>query len=201
MQQNNTLDVFDFDGTLIRANSFSVICKKMLSSCLNKGSFINVLTILLLYIARRAGYFNHIDFKNKMMLFMSKYFSEKEQQEMIQDIFIKNSNKDILEKLYSATNPIVSTAAPYIYMSKLVFKKPITVISSLSPEDYIVDRTNQGLGKVKNLMSYFKSNELCILNFYTDDLSEYEDAAVAKCARTTYIVKNGRIVNTISNDL
>lgn len=80
-----------------------------------------------------------------------------------------------------------------------ILGKSVTIICSLSPEGYIVERTNQGPGKVKNLMSYLKSNELFIMNFYTDDL--HDDAAVVQIARTTYLVEDGKIVNTISNNL
>lgn len=199
MEQNNIIDVFDFDGTLIRVNSFSAICKLMLSLCLTKGLFINALTILILYMARRIGYFNHIQFKIKMMCFMKKYFSEQEQQAMIQGIFIKNSNKDILQKLYSSANPVICTTAPHAYISKLEFEKPITVISSLSPEEYIVDRSNQSTGKVNNLLAYLKSDDLRIANFYTDDLQD--DGPVAIHAQTTYLVKNGIIVKEITSTL
>jgi phosphoserine phosphatase len=190
--QLDRLDVFDFDGTLINVNSFKEINKKLLWALFyKKKSFHAFSDLVKWYILRKIRLISHLAFKQKAVAIFEDNLSEVEKQELVQTVFDRHVNKLIYEKMVRAKNCIISTAAPYSYISRIRFNRDVTVISSLDSNHQLPNMANFGYGKLENIRSVFEGEEIRILNFYTDS---YDDQALIDFSINVFLLRKDRLL-------
>jgi phosphoserine phosphatase len=189
MQPDN-LNVFDFDGTIIKVNSFKEISKKFIVVLIKKFRFGALYRLANSYVIRKLKIVSHLQFKQLVVGIFEKALSEKEKRNIVQGVFDFNVNKNVYDLVLNSESCIISTASPYAYVSRISFEKKIPVISSLDPHNDFPDPTNFGSGKVENIKAYFKGENIRVVNFYTD--SE-DDQALIDFSINAFIYKDSHI--------
>ncbi len=188
--QPDSLNVFDLDGTLIKVNSFKEISKRLVVALIKKKKVVSLLNLSRWYLIRKFGLIRHLKFKQKIVNIFEKGLNEEEKQNIVQSVFHVNINKNVFELMNRAENCVVSTAAPFAFVSRMSFKKNAVVISSLDYDSSFADISNFGPGKVENLKSYFKNKDVHVLNFYTDSV---DDREMMDFSTNVFMVKDGCI--------
>jgi len=191
MQPDN-LNVFDFDGTLIKVNSFKEITKIFSLKLLRKFRIMSFWLLATWYIFRRLGIMSHFEFKRRVVDIFEKSLTEDEKQNISQKVFDENVNEVVFERMLKLDNCFVCTASPFSYVSRISFKKKdVVVIGSLCPGNFFPDPANFGMGKVENIKAHFKGSKIRIMNLYTD--SE-DDKPLLDIAVNAFLCKKGNIV-------
>ncbi|MHC4213037.1 MAG: HAD family hydrolase [Planctomycetota bacterium] len=190
--QAEKLDVFDFDGTLIKVNSFREVTKIFTIMLVKKLKMIPILALAFWYILRRARIIAHLAFKQHVVEIFEQTLSEQEKRSVCQSVFIHNLNKSMLERFATSENCIICTASPYAYMSRISFDKVVPVISALDPEGKFPDKANFGPGKIENLNAYFSEKRICVMNFFTDNSDD--DRPLIDFAENAFVVKGDYIM-------
>lgn len=183
----DSLNVFDLDGTIISVNSFKEISKKLAVVLLRKLQVVALFRLIGLYIVRKLNLIPHLQFKQQVVSIFEKVLSEKEKRSIAQSVFDNNINKSVFERMLDADDCIISTTAPYAYVSRMSLRKDVVVISSLEPHNYFPDLTNFGSGKVENIQAYFAGENVRVLNFYTDS---DDDQALIDFSINVFVYKN-----------
>jgi len=181
------LDVFDFDGTLIKVNSFRETTKRLSIALLKNFQITPLLTMTIWYIIRKCGIIPHLKFKQHIVNIFEKSLTEEEKKGICQAVFDDNVNQAVLELMVNSDNCIICTAAPFAYISRVSFNKDVPVISSLDPENRFPDISNFGPGKIENLKAYFKEKDVRVVNFYTDNTRD--DQALIDFSTNAFIVE------------
>lgn len=190
MQPEN-LDVFDFDGTLIRVNSFREITKRFSIVLMKKVQIAHLFALSFWYVLRKAGIISHIAFKQRVVKVFEESLSEEDKRRICQAVFDDNANKALLKRMADSKNCIICTAAPFAYVSRVSFNKVVPVISSLDPGGRFPNAANSGVGKIENLKAYFKEEGVCVINFFTDSVTD--DRALIDLAVHAFIVNGDDI--------
>lgn len=185
------LNVFDFDGTLIKVNSFREITKRLSIILLKNVRTVPLLAISAWYILRKCGIIPHLKFKQHIVNIFEKSLTEEEKKGICQAIFDGNVNQAVLELMVNSDNCIICTAAPFAYISRVSFHKDVPVISSLDPENSFPDISNFGAGKIENLKAYCKGKDFQVTNFFTD--SSTDDQALIDFSVNAFVVKGDRV--------
>ena len=188
MMHVEELDVFDFDGTLIKVNSFQEITRRFLFLLLKSLRMKPVSTLAFWYVLRRLGVTSHLAFKKRVVHVFERSFSETQKQNICQRVFDVHVNKSVLERIVSSENCLVCTAAPYAYISRISFGTDVPVISSLDPHAHYPDAGNFAAGKIENLKVYFKGKSFRVVNFFTD--SRADDQALIEFSMNAFMVKD-----------
>lgn len=182
------LNVFDFDGTLIKVNSFREITRRFSIILLKKFHLTSILSMMGWYAIRKCGIISHLKFKQHIVNIFEKSLTEEEKRAICQKVFDNNVNKAVFEQMVNFDNCIICTAAPFAYVSRVSFNKDVTIISSLDPENRFPDITNYGAGKIKNLKAFFKGKDIQVENFFTD--SNNDDQALIDFSANAFVVKS-----------
>lgn len=185
------LTVFDFDGTLIRVNSFREVSKRLSIILIKKLRLAPLMAIITWYIFRKFRIISHFKFKQHMVNIFEKSLIEQEKKNTSQAVFDDNVNKAVFQKMLKLENCIICTAAPFAYVSRVSFNKHIPIISSLEPGNHFPDIENHGQGKIENLKALFKGKNIRVVNFYTD--SESDDQAMIDFSTNAFVVEGDRI--------
>ncbi len=188
MIQANRLNVFDFDGTLIRVNSFREVNKRLLLKLIRSNRLHYAACLMFWYLIRKSGIISHISFKKKAVAIFESSLSEVEKTQLVQGVYEENLNEHLHAIMRLAENCIVSTSAPYAYMSRLSLGPEVVVISALHPDTSLPDPSNFGIGKVRNIEAFLKGQDVRILNVYTDSV---DDQPLIDFAENAYLVGNG----------
>jgi len=186
----DAIDVFDLDGTLIKANSFREITKRTMLVLLKHFKLIPAFALIGSYILRRTRIWSHIVFAKCAVNIFEKGLTEEEKREICQTVFDENVNDSVLERILASKCSVICTASPYPYVSRMSFGKDITVISALDPRGFFPDIANIGDGKVKNLIAYFGRNKICVANLYTDS---FDDQPLINLAENAFMCRHGHI--------
>jgi len=185
------LNVFDFDGTLINVNSFRALNKKFLLLLLKKLYLISFIKMVIYYIVRKCGFISHFQFKKFVVQIFEKSLVEYEKKIIIQRIFEDKKNQIIYDIMKNSDNVILTTAAPYAYISRITFNiDEMIYISSLNNANF-PDQTNFKEGKVKNIQWLFQGKRISINNFYTDS---FDDKPLIDFSLNAFMVKDGNLI-------
>lgn len=185
-------NVFDFDGTLIRVNSFREITKRFLVRLLSRGRVLTAMRIALLYVARKCRCLDHLTFKREVVGIFEKVLPEADKQALCQSVFDAHVNESVYGQLLSRDECVISTASPFAYISRVALRRDVPIISSLDAENGYPDRANQGRGKVVNLGTYLKAERFEIGCLFTDD--PVDDKPLIDVSETVMLVADGRLV-------
>ena len=188
--QVDVIDVFDFDGTIIKANSFREITNKTLLLLLKKFRFNPLCVLAGVLILRKTGVLSYNDFKTRAISIFEGKLTREEKSNICKSVFDENINAGVLERLIASKCGVISTASPYAYISRMSFGKDITIISAFDPRGLLPDAANLGEGKVKNLIAYFGSDKIRVANFYTDS---FEDQPMIDFAENAFMCSGGQI--------
>ena len=186
------LNVFDFDGTLIKVNSFREITKRLSIILLKNVRTVPLLAISTWYMLRKCGIIPHLKFKQHIVNIFEKSLTEEEKKGICQAVFDDNVNQAVFELMANSDNCIICTAAPFAYISRVSFHKHVPIISSLDPENRFPDIPNFGAGKIENLKAYFKGKDFQVTNFFTD--SNKDDQALIDFSANAFVVKGDRVI-------
>jgi hypothetical protein len=182
-------NVFDFDGTLIRVNSFREITKRLLVTLLARGRVLAATRIVLLYAARKCRCLGHLAFKRRVVAIFETALPETVKQTLCQSVFDAHVNESVYRELLSRDECVISTASPFAYISRVEFSRKVPIISSLDTEDSYPDSSNQGPGKVVNLRAYLKAERFEIGCLFTDD--PVDDKPLIDVSETVMLVGDG----------
>jgi hypothetical protein len=188
----DSLNVFDFDGTLIRCNCFREISRDFLAALLKKCNLMTFLNVIIWFILRKFGIISHFVFKRHVVGIFEKALSEPIRKDICQSVFDNNVNRTIFDRMINSDNCIICTTAPFAYISRIYFGKDIPFISALDPQNRFPDATNFGEAKVVNLKAYFKNENIHVVNFFTDN--EIDDRPLINLAVNAFVVKNDRLM-------
>jgi len=189
--QNDGLTVFDFDGTLIRVNSFFETTKRFVSMLAKRGRLGSLIRIGFLYAMRKCRIISHLVFKKRVTELFEGTLSEREKRYLCQSVFDENLNDLVHKEFVDSENCLVSTAAPFSYISRIAFGRQVPVICSLHPDPHLPDKGNFGDGKVTNLKAYLQVDNLRIHTLFTDSLSD--DAALIDISERVFLVDQGQV--------
>ncbi|MFA5238852.1 MAG: haloacid dehalogenase-like hydrolase [Phycisphaerae bacterium] len=189
--QPEELNVFDFDGTLIRVNSFREISKKVLTKLLKKFRFGYSLAIIVWFVLRKCGIISHFVFKQHIVSIFEKSLTEPEKRDICQSVFDDNINKHVFDRMANFDNCIICTAAPFSYISRICLGRDVPVICALDPTNSSLDATNLGAAKVANLKRYFDGKNIRVANFFTDERTE--DQPLIDLATNAFVVESDRV--------
>jgi len=192
--QPKKLEVFDFDGTLIRTNSFREISKRFMVRLFRKGRIQFLFIIIFWLVLRKCHIISHFGFKQRVVNIFEKALAESEKRELCQQVFDEFLNKTIFERMKTSENCIICTTAPYAYISRIFLGKNILLISSLDPTGRFPDFMNFGASKVLNIKAYFGKKDIHISDFFTDN--KKDDGPLIDLATNAYIVE-GNILKRI----
>jgi len=190
MQPDN-LNVFDFDGTIIKVNSFREISKQFAIRLLQSFQVIPLLTLMSWLILRRLNIISHLKFKEKVVNIFESALSEDAKKQLCQDVFDKNVNEIVLKRISDLNNCLISTAAPFAYISRISMGREIPIIAALQPDACFPDRSNFAAGKVANIRAYFKGQRIRIQNVFSD--SE-DDQPLIDLSVNAFVCKGNRLV-------
>jgi len=190
MQAEN-LNVFDFDGTLIKVNSFKEITRRFSITLLRKLQIIPLLKLTIGYILRKCSIISHLKFKQRIVNIFEESLTEQEKKNICQAVFDENVNNEVFERMTNADNCIMCTSAPFAYISRVSFNKDVIIISSLDPKDSFPDTANFGPGKIENLKAYFKNKSVHVINFFTDSYTD--DKALIDFSDNAFVVEGNQI--------
>lgn len=185
------LTVFDFDGTIVRVNSFREITRRFVLHLLSRGRVLALFRIARLYALRRLGILSHLAFKERIVGVFERSLSEPEKEHLCESTFSRYVNPAVREELFGSTNCIVSTAAPFAYVSRMSFARQVPVISALDPRGTLPEKDNFGPGKIVNLKAYLNGRDLSIETFFTDSL--VNDQPLVDVATHVLLVDGGNI--------
>ena len=183
------LTIFDLDGTLIRVNSFREISKRFILRLLKKGYLFAFVRVLLLYVLRKCGLRSHMNFKKSVVDLFENILSEPEKQCICESVFNTYVNKAVFCVFLNAPAPIVSTASPHAFISRMPLPSHTRIISALHPNDNVPDKSNFGRAKFENLKSYLNINNIRIDAFFTDSL--VDDKPLIDISEAVFLVFNG----------
>lgn len=186
----DNLNVFDLDETLIRVNSFKEISRKLVFMLLRKRKVIPLLGITVWFLARKLRFVKHLRFKQRVVGTFEKELTEDEKGDIVKTVFEANINKDVYERMLNADSCVISTAAPFAFVSRMPLEKNAVVISSLDHRNNFPDLSNIGLGKVENLKYYFQGKNVRVSNFYTDSENDRE---LIDFSAHAFVVEDGRL--------
>jgi phosphoserine phosphatase len=189
--QADALNVFDLDGTLIKVNSFKEISKRLVITLAKKWEVVSLLSLICWYVIRKVGIIRHLKFKQKTTNIFDGKLTEEEKQNIVQSAFFANVNQGVFELMNRADNCVISTTAPFAFVSRMAFKKNVVVISSLDHNNVFPDPANFGPGKVENLKFYFKGKDVRVLNFYTDSADDQE---LVDFSVNAFMVRDGSLL-------
>jgi len=189
--QPEMLDVFDFDGTLIRVNSFREITNKFLLRLLKRFSIGPFLTIIMWFILRKCSIISHFVFKRRVVNIFEKSLTEPEKKDVCQRVFDNNVNKSVFDRMVNSENCIICTAAPFAYISRIFLGREIPFISALDPLNCWPDATNFGAAKIANLKAYFGGKDIRVVNFFTDN--DTDDRHLIDFAVNVFVVKDNQL--------
>lgn len=187
----DNLNVFDLDGTLIKVNSFRKVTICLIITLLKRSHVSGVLKLISWYVIRKLGLLSHLEFKRNVVNIFEMLLPEKEKVDIVQEVFNRHLNKQMISLMLKAENCIISSAAPYAYVSRMSFKDDAVIISSLDPENDWPDPGNSGPGKIENIRKYFDGFGIRVSKFYTDSR---DDQALIDFSDTAFIVKKDRLV-------
>jgi len=170
--QAKDIDVYDFDGTVIAANSFHVITRQFVCVLVKQCKFGSLLVLALWLALRRLGIASHVLFKKHVVDTFERTLGDRQKQEICQAVFDENVNQQVYEKMLASRDCILSTSAPYGYMSNMSFKRDIPMICSLDPNLAYPDQNNFGVGKVNNLEVFYGKQPFRIVNVFTDSTDD-----------------------------
>lgn len=180
--------VFDFDGTLIRVNSFPKWVKFLLLKKLKNFEFLGFLQLsYFIFLRKILNKISHDDFKQKLILHYSDSklcaeFAEKLTHELNQNVF------EILKKHVQNNDLIaISSAAPEVYLHAffdIIMDEKLWIVGSQIHENKLI--INHKDSKIHNLEihNFINKNE----NFdclYTDSL---DDSSLANRAEKIILV-------------
>ncbi len=185
------LNVFDFDGTIIRVNSFREITKRLVRVLLNKGRLPALLELGALYALRRCRLISHLSFKERVVAIFERSLTEPEKKRVCQAAFDVHVNRAVYDRLLSLSNCIICTASPFAYVSRISLAKQVPVICALDPGGRWPDRGNNGRGKAVNLRAFLGREDIHIDCFHTDN--PVDDRALVDLAKHTYLVDRDRM--------
>jgi len=186
----DVIDVFDFDGTVIKANSFREITKKTLLLLFKKLRFKPIGVLVGAFILRGMRILSYIAFKTRAVNTFEKELTQEEKCHICKSVFDENINAGVLERLIASQCGVICTASPYAYISRMSFGKDITIISAFDPRGLLPDAANLGEGKVKNLIAHFGSDKIRVANFYTDS---FDDQPMIDFAENAFMCSGGQI--------
>lgn len=187
----DNLNIFDLDGTLIKVNSFKEINKQLIFILLRKFQFYPIIKLLVWYFIRKLRIVSHLEFKQYAVNIFEKTLAEKEKRNIVKHVLDENINQPVYDLMLKADNCLISTAAPFAYVSRMCFRKDVIIISSLDPQNSFPDPSNFGAGKVTNIKNYFKGDDIRIVNFYTDSM---DDQALIELSVNAFILVNDCLV-------
>jgi hypothetical protein len=185
------LTVFDLDGTIIRVNSFREITRRFALYLLIHGRVRALFRVGRLYAMRRLGILSHLAFKERIVDVFERSLAEPQKEHLCESTFSRYVNRPVRDKMSGSTDCIVSTAAPFAYVSRMSFAKQVPVISALDPSGTLPEKDNFGSGKIANLKAYLDGNDLSIETFFTDSL--VDDQPLVDLANHVLLVDRGRI--------
>lgn len=181
MQKNNWFIVSDFDGTIIKKNSFPMWIKFVLARSAKEGRLFLFFSVLWLTFLRKVfKVLSHASFKSKIddIQYPKEYSSDfmlKLEQFIVPQVINKLKEYD--------TTIIVSTAAPRCYacaISELLQQYSINASNVLSSHQ-IKNGYFDNYKKNKTLI--FDSNDWEIEVFFTDSL---DDVSMISLSRAFY---------------
>jgi hypothetical protein len=187
----DNLNVFDFDGTLVKVNSFREITRRLLVTLLTKFKIASFLMVLALYVVRKCSILSHLAFKRQIVNIFEQALTEQEKKRICQAVLDEDINVSVFQKMIDMDNCIICTTAPFAYMSRLSFGKEIPIISSLDSQNSFPDKSNFGPAKVENLKAYFKGKDIRVVNFFTDN--KLDDHALVDLCENAFVVEGGNI--------
>jgi hypothetical protein len=190
--QPERLDVFDFDGALIKVNSFVEINKRVLARLLKKFSFGYFFAILLWYTLRKCGIISHFVFKQYMVNIFEKSLTEQEKKDICQSAFEDNVNKSVFDRMVNSDNCIICTAAPFAHISRISFGREVPIICSLDPTNHFPNAANLGTAKAANLKAYLNGRNVRVANFFTD--KKTDDQSLIDLAANAFIVEGDHLI-------
>jgi len=189
--RSDNLNVFDFDGTLVKVNSFREITRRLLVALLAKIKITSFLTIVALYVMRKCGVLSHLAFKQRIVNIFEQALTEQEKKRICQAVLDEDINTSVFQRMIDLDNCIICTTAPFAYMSRLSFGKEVPIISSLDSKNSFLDKGNFGPAKVENLKAYFKGKDIRVVNFFTDN--KIDDYALVDLCENAFIVEGDNI--------
>jgi hypothetical protein len=189
--RSDNLNVFDFDGTLVKVNSFKKINKRFLVTLIAKFKITFFIKMAALYIIRKCGVLSHLAFKRQVVNIFEQALTEQEKKRICQAVFDEHVNPSVFQRMIDMDNCIICTTAPFAYMSRLSFGKDVVIISSLDSANSFPDKGNFGPAKVVNLKAYFKGKDIQVANFFTDNRAD--DSALIDLCQNAFIVKGDTI--------
>ena len=189
--RSDNLNVFDFDGTLVKVNSFKKINKLFLVTLIAKFKIIFFIRMAALYVIRKCGFISHLAFKRQVVNIFEQTLTEQEKKHICQAVFDEHVNPSVFQRMIDMDNCIICTTAPFAYMSRLSFGKDVVIISSLDSANSFPDKGNFGPAKVVNLKAYFKDKNIQVANFFTDN--RVDDYALIDLCQNAFIVEGDTI--------
>lgn len=174
----NQIICIDFDGTLIRGNSFPLWIKFVLKKSIRSGRFILFFYLgFILFLRKILGYLDHVSFKAKVD---SINYPSSWAEEFCGDLFKQQLASEVMDKIHSlkASNFIVTTAAPACYAEAiprwfLFDQVSPTILSSHFRGDYYYD--NYRKNKAALTLGIVDSNYILFTD-HIDDFSLAEQA-------------------------
>lgn len=185
------LDVFDFDGTLIRVNSFREITARFLAELLRRGRALTLLKVGGLSVLRKCGLMSHLPYKRRIAELFERTLSERQKRRICQAVFDRYVNRMVYDEFLRRDRCLISTSAPYAYVSRISFGKQVPTLCALEPCGRLPDDSNFGQGKVDNLRAYLKTEDICLDTFFTDNPSD--DGPLVNLSKEAFRVDDGRM--------
>ncbi len=189
--QSDNLNVFDFDGTLVKINSFKEINKRFLVTLIAKFKIMFFIKIATLYVIRKCGVISHLAFKQQVVNIFERALTEQEKKHICQAVFDEYVNASVFQRMIDMGNCIICTTAPFAYMSRLSLGNKVPILSSLDSVNSFPDKGNFGPAKVVNLKAYFKGKDIRVANFFTDN--RIDDYALIDLCQNAFIVEGDTI--------
>ena len=188
--QIKQIDVFDFDGTIIKINSFRRISRDLCIRLARKKQMIPLIKLILLYLKRRLLILDHLTFKKQVTDIFEKSIPEQQKRYICQSVYENNINPEVIKELRKSENSLISTSAPFSYISRISFGTSASIISSLEPANTLPDPANYQQGKLNNILAFYSGKKVIIRNVYTDSR---DDQPLIDAAENVYLVKAGNI--------
>jgi hypothetical protein len=189
--RSEDVNVFDFDGTLIRVNSFREITRRVAIKLLVRFQILPLSAIAIWWVLRKANVVSHLTFKQRIVNIFERSLPEHQKKAICQAVFDDNVNRAVFDRMLAMDNCIISTAAPFAYISRVNIGKQVPVISSLDPKNRFPEKSNLGAGKISNLKVYFNGKSLRVANFFTDN--QKDDEALIDFAANAFVVEGDRL--------
>ena len=186
----NNLNVFDLDGTVLRANSFKEVSKELVGMLLKKKKLLTVFDIASWYFARKLNLIGHLKFKRHIVNIFENKLDGEQKTKIIHSVWYDNINNEVLDRMLKAENCVLSTSAPFSFVKRMPLSDSLTIISALDDTKNYPDEGNFGSGKLENLKHYFEEKPITVSNFYTDSI---DDQCLIDFSVNAFMVTNGDI--------